>query len=195
MIPRQTDLIRVTRCGVTFTASRRTVAHIDYTLAAFRAAFPHAILTIIQSCYHKGVAMSAGTHDYDAVLDFGFEGHLTTMGGDADWRRLERFLRIHGWAAFWRNWPGDEHVHAISLPRWVKGIGYVFHTVVGYLIDGGMSLYGRIVSSSQVHDYVTGLDALADHAPDHDWRPNPQPVFSYKRWTLAHGIPLDGSVR
>lgn len=194
-IPRATDIITVTRLGVTFKASRRTVAHIDYTYDAFRRVFPMRFLLIIQPCYSRGIAASKGSHDYDAVIDFGYIGSLTSMGEEVDWRRLEHFLRVHGWAAFYRDWPGDKHVHAISLPPWVKGVGYVFRTVVGYLVDGGRSLTGRVTGGSQINDYVTGLDGLAGHNADTDWRPNPQPIFNYRAWVLKNGIPRNNSVK
>lgn len=199
MVARATDLIAVTRAGRTFKASRRTVAHIDATFAAFAQQFPKARLSIIQACYNSTVAASAGTHDRDAVFDFGFSGVLVPGGNDAaQWLRLQRFLRNHGWGCWWRHtgtWAAQSawHVHGFSLP---VGLA-TFATQVGEFIDGGQSTLGRVVASSQLADYLTEKDGLAGHACDHTWRPSPisSSVFRYVPWVLRHGIPRNGSVK
>lgn len=192
MVARSTDLITVTRLGRRFKASRRTVAHLDKTIAAFNRHFPNAKLTIIQTCYNTGVAASAGTHDFDACFDFGFTGHGVT------WPALQRFLRRLGWGCWWRRtgtWsaPAAYHVHAFSLPVGLKK----FPTKVGEFIDGGQSSVGRVIASSQLVDYLQFKDGLADHAPDPTWRPSriSTSVFRYLPWVAVHGVPRNGSVK
>lgn len=198
-LPRSTDLISVTRAGHTFKASRRTVAHLDYTFAAFAAQFPKARLTILQTCYHDG-PLSAGTHDLDAVFDFGFTGEMYPTYQrhtvESDWLRLQRFLRNHGWGCWWRHtgtWAKSSawHIHAFSLPVGLQR----FATKVGEFVDGGQSTLGRVVASSQLEDYLTHHDGLTGHAPDNTWRPTPLRAFRYLPWVAAHGIPRNGSVR
>lgn len=96
--------------GRSFTCSRRTAAHLDDTKARLTRSHSGAYLQIIQGCNHKGWAPSAGTHDYDAVLD------LRIIG--LDWWTAQRFLRECGWACWYRylgSWAHDQHIHAVSL--------------------------------------------------------------------------------
>jgi hypothetical protein len=175
----QGELLTVWRLGHKFQASRRTIQHLDWTIARLKRRFPWATLIIIQTCYHTGVNASAHTHDKDCVFDFRISG-LT-------WRRAQIFLRNAGWGAWWRHtgeWadPHAWHLHAISLPPGlVRGkdalqVGEAFHKlgiVVGEYIDGGYTTTGKIVATSQVVDYlaVPSLDGLADHGPDPTWHP------------------------
>ena len=98
--------------GKTFRCSRRTAAHIRDTqrrLTQNYGAGHH--LRIIQGCYNTTIAASAGTHDYDCVIDLEVVGF--------GWDRGEKFMRNCGWAAWHRTkaqgFSGD-HLHAISLP-------------------------------------------------------------------------------
>ena len=194
------ELITVTRCGHTFTASRRTVQHLDWTIARLKRFFPWARLEIIQPCYRSrvpggGASASAGTHDYDCVFDFRIRG----LG----WRRAQKFLRRSGWAAFWRHtgiWSSrsEWHIHAVSLPRGLPQhptaaqVGLAYHTrgiVVGVYIDGGVTTRGYVCASSQVVDYMASppRDALADHAPDPTFHPRdiPATAYAYNPWRAA----------
>jgi hypothetical protein len=143
------ELVVEARCGLTFKASRRTFAHIDYTIDLLAQLSPDARLHIAQGCYHDG-PLSAGTHDFDAVLDFTISG-LSWLDGQA-------FLRRCGWAAWWRHtgtWAAESawHFHAISL-------GYT--TRVGVFVP------------AQVDDYYRhSLGLKGEHASglDHTWFP------------------------
>lgn len=202
MVARATDLITVTRLGRRFRASRRTVAHIDKTVAAFGKQFPHASLRIIQGCYNTTVSASAGTHDFDACFDFGFTGALVPgQPVEAQWLRLQRFLRNQGWGCWWRHagtWAAESawHVHGFSLPVGLKA----FQTKVGEFIDGGASQGKPGEGSSQLVDYLDeslGLAGQHNSGCDHTWRPAPMAlsVFRYLPWVALHGIPRNGSVK
>lgn len=187
-----TDLITVTRLGRTFKASRRTVAHLDYTIAAFARKFPKARLVIIQPCYNTGVAASAHTHDYDAVFDFGFAGSFPGLTAARKWRRFSIFMRNHGWGGWWRHtgsWaaPSEWHFHGFTLPADLLH----FATRVGTYIDGGLSSEGRVTASSQLADYLGGALGLAGqhkNGSDTAWRPKNlrSRVFDYDRWVRAN---------
>lgn len=148
--------------GVTFKSTERTAAHLQSTITQLAKAHPGTRLRIIQPCYNTTVAASAGTHDYDAVFDFEIVG--------MDWWAAQRFLRTQGWACWFRHngtWANEAswHIHAISL-------GYPGK--VGKYIDGGLSLYGRRVATSQVEDYFNHAFGLANqHRPrsDTSWFP------------------------
>lgn len=181
------ELIWVTRAGKSFKASRRTVQHLDWTIARLRRFYPWARLEILQTCYHVGYAPSAGTHDFDCVLDFRIRG-LT-------WRRAQRFLRRSGWFVWWRHsgiWaPRSEwHLHAGSLPRGLPShptaaeVGLAYHhrgIVVGEFIDGGVTTMGYVAGSSQVVDYMANppRNGLADHSIDSTWHPRDIPAMAY----------------
>lgn len=190
----QTDIIKVTRLGHTFRASRRTVAHLDYTIKKFKKKFPKARLVIFQTPYHTGVEASAGSHDYDAVFDFGFTGYIPGMTERRKWRRFLKFMRNRGWGIWWRRtgyWRPRRrwHLHGFTLPVGLKS----FTTRVGYLIDGGVSSSGRRWASSQLADYTATpmLDGLAGHARDDCYKPKDirATVFNYRRWVERHGAP------
>lgn len=189
----QTDIITVTRLGHTFKASRRTVAWLDWLIADFHVIFPHSRLVMYQSCYNTGVSASAGTHDFDAVFDFGFTGTLGRPTTFWRWLRFQRFIRNHCAAGWWRHtgsWssPSEYHVHCFVLPADLKH----FTTEVGEFIDGGASQGRPGSSSSQLADYLDGSFGLVgEHSPrtDHTWRPRTIKSFNYARWVRTHGIP------
>ncbi len=144
-----------TIAGKTFKCSARTAAHVEHTIARLKVTHPTARLEIIQGPYNSTIAASSGTHDYDAVFDFRIVG----MNANSDqWYAAQRFLRSLGWACWYRHtgtWAptGAWHIHAISL-------GYLGK--VGKYIDGGVSLYGRKVATSQVDDYYNHAFGLAN---------------------------------
>jgi hypothetical protein len=150
--------------GRTFRASRRTWAHLDYTIEQLAQDAPTCSLRVIQGCYNTGVKQSAGTHDYDAVLDVEIVG----MG----WSNAQGFLRRCGWAAWWRQPPTfSNHIHMVSL-------GYPGQ--VGVYVPG------------QVTDYLQHRTGLAGHAADASWFPDDinSTVFDFDQWNEAH-MPLN----
>jgi hypothetical protein len=158
------EIITVTRAGRTFRCSRRTAAHIDYTVERLAQVEPDARLAIIQPCYNTGVAASAGTHDFDACLDVQIVG--------MDWWSAQRFLRQCGWAAWLRYPPTFSwHIHMVSL-------GYPGR--VGIYVPG------------QVDDYYAHRSGLVGHVPDTSWHPDDiaETVFDYPTWEDAH-MPLN----
>ncbi len=137
--------------GQFFKCSRRTAAHLDYTIAELKKVNPQAVFHIIQGCYNTTVSASAGTHDYDAVLDVAIAG--------MDWNVAQLFLRRHGWAAWWRKPPTfTNHIHMVSL-------GYTSR--VGVFVPG------------QVSDYYANRSGLVGHAMDPTPHPDPQWVFDF----------------
>jgi GH25 family lysozyme M1 (1,4-beta-N-acetylmuramidase) len=114
-------------------------------------------LTVVQGSYNAGtVSASAGTHDGGGVVD------LLAW----DWKQKVRVLRATGFAAWYRPtvkglW--GEHIHAV-------------------LID-----HGRLSPSAarQVGAYRAGRDGLKSNRADPFWRPDPIPVFDYRRATRS----------
>lgn len=172
-----------TVAGVTFKSSARTAAHLRDTIAALKRSHPEARLRIIQPCFTdpQKYPLSAGTHSLDAVFDVEIVGMNT---GSDQWYAAQRFLRANGWAAWFRHtgsWasPNAWHIHMISL-------GYPGK--VAKYIDGGVSLYGRKVASSQVDDYYAHAYGLANqHRPGSDtsWFPPDikATIFDYNAYT------------
>lgn len=161
----------------TFVCSQVSAANLLDLQEKLSKAHPGARIHVMQACNNKGVRLSAGTHDYDAVFDISCSG--------ITWEELQRFCRAHGWAAWWRHtgsWssPSSFHVHMISLAAVKAGCK------VGKYIDGGRSL-GTPGNSSQVADYYNhalGLAGQHDSGDDHTWHPAniDATVFDYKAW-------------
>lgn len=154
--------------GRTFRASRRTFAHLDYTIDRLPAG---CALRVIQGCFNTTVAASAGTHDKDACLDVEVVG--------MSWLDAQWFLRQAGWAAFYRT-PAQgftPHLHMVS-------IGY----------PGGPSAVGIYVPA-QVDDYyrhALGLKGQHNSGADRTRFPTDiaSTVFDYQSWKDAH-MPLN----
>lgn len=151
------EVITVTLAGKTFRAGRRTAAHIEWTIERLSKAHPNARLRIMQGSYNTEVSASAGTHDLDGVIDCAID--------DVDWLNAQRFLRTHGWAAWWRR-PDQgfsNHIHMVSL--------------------GCPGPLGVFVPR-QIDDYWNRRDGLSGHAPDGSWFPNDiaSTIFDYPRW-------------
>jgi hypothetical protein len=156
-MPDPAEVITVTLGGLTFRTGRRTAAHIEYTRQRLAKTHPSAQLRIMQGSYNTDVPASAGTHDKDAVIDCELEG--------VDFLNAQRFLRSHGWAAWWRR-PDQgfsNHIHAISL--------------------GCPGPLGAFVPR-QIDDYWNRRDGLASHAPDLSFFPKDidSTIFDYPRW-------------
>jgi hypothetical protein len=138
---RPAEVIDTTLNGVTFRAGRRTAAHLAWTDDGARRR--GALLRVIQPCYNTGVGASAGTHDFDGVLDVEVEGMA--------WLDGQRFLREHGWAAWYRFPPTfGNHLHMVSLG--CPG-------PVGVYVPG------------QVDDYYAHRNGLKGHDRDVTWHP------------------------
>lgn len=138
--------------GRSFHCSRRTGAFLDF----LKDMLPERCdLRIIQGCYNTSVSASAGTHDYDAVLDV----YITGLS----WSAMQTIIRQWGGAGWWR-YPAQgftNHIHFVVL-------GY--RTRVGIYVPG------------QVQDYYNHRNGLAGHSYDGSYHPSPQFVFDYTRY-------------
>lgn len=100
---------RKTMYGQTVTGSLRTICHIDrlYNLSLKRFDSP---LTIIQPPYNSSVSASAGTHDYDAVIDWYIPG--------VSYWTAQRWSRANGLWGWYRptNSQWSNHLHGGTIP-------------------------------------------------------------------------------
>jgi hypothetical protein len=154
---RPAQVIDTTLNGVTFRAGRRTAAHLAWTDDEARLRGHQ--LRVIQPCYNTGVAASAGTHDFDGVVDVEVE--------NMDWLDGQRFLREHGWAAWYRFPPKfGNHIHMVSLG-----------------CPGPVGIY----VPGQVDDYYAHRNGLKGHAKDLTWQPADidSTVFDYPAYEEA----------
>lgn len=150
--------------------SFRTLCHLDRIDRLARKKYGRGVV-VIQSAYNTTVAASAGTHDFDACLDAYIPG--------VSWWGQQKFFRANGWGAWYRYPPlFGNHIHMISLPeREGQSISddYRVHGFkVGKYVDGGHSVYGREVTSSQLYDYYKRAFGLSNqHTPgsDKSWHP------------------------
>jgi hypothetical protein len=154
--------------GRRFRCSKRTAAHLDHTKKELRKKAERDkktyTLRIIQGCYNTGVAASAGTHDFDAVLDVQIVG--------MDWYEAQRFLRKLGWAAWVRVPPTfSYHIHMISLPPYKLQ----FVQKVGIYVPG------------QVDSYYDHTSGLVGDAPDNTWHPDNirVTIFNYEAYVKS----------
>lgn len=146
--------------------SLRTIAHLDQTSKRAVRRWGHEI-EVIQGAYNDDIEQSAGTHDYDAVLDV-FIPNIA-------WWTQQRWLRYQGWAAWYRYPPTfGYHIHMISL-------GY--STRVGIYVPG------------QVDDYYAHRDGLATHYYDGSDHPDniASTIFHFAEWEreMRENMPLD----
>ena len=130
-----------------------------------------AEIVILQRAYNSSVPASAGTHDFDMVWDLYIPG--------VDWWRQQRFFRANGFACWYRHPPKfGNHIHGFSLPP-LEGVVrsddfQVAGFRVGKYVDGGFSIFGRRIASSQLDDYFLRAFGLANaHTPgsDKSWYP------------------------
>lgn len=110
---------------------------------------------VAQGSYNAGnVAASAGTHDLGGVWDCSVSGmNRKQIGATVKW------LRRAGFAAWFRDWPGNQHIHAV-----LRG-----HRVMSP------------AAKAQAVAYDNGRDGLAGNAPDHAWKPRRPRRFSYRQ--------------
>lgn len=154
--------------GVSFRASSRTQQHLLHTIARLAIKHPGARLVILQPCYNTGVEQSAGTHEFDAVLDVEIVG--------LNWWDAQRFLRELGWAAWFRHtgkWasPNAWHIHMISLPPGIPANPTADDVTAAFEAIG--LRVGEFVPG-QVDDYYAhalGLKGQHRAGIDHSWFP------------------------
>lgn len=115
---------------------------------------------VTQGGYNKGgVAASAGTHDGGGVWDMSVIGM-----GDKQIHAAVKWMRKAGFAAWYRNWDGNRHIHAVLLGH--------------RKASGG--------AKDQMTDYRQHRDGLAAHAWDNEWRPEPK----LPRWSHRQNRPI-----
>lgn len=173
--------------GKAVVGSLRSIAAIDYLNTLAIKKFGRGV-EVIQSAYNTGVRASAGTHDYDACFDVFIPG--------VPWAEQQAFFRANGSGAYWRKPPAfGNHIHLFVLPPregHVLSDDYrVLGFKVGKYVDGGWSLYGRKVTSSQLDDYYAKRNALSGHAHDPSWFPAaPQPIFDLTAYIARQRGPV-----
>lgn len=161
-----------------FRATGWTAGHLQRTIEVLAQKHPGTHLHISQASYHTGYEPSAGTHDFDGVLDVRIDG--------LKWNQAQRFLRGQGWAAWHRTTDqgfDSEHIHMVTIPRGLSGrptarqVGEAYKALgikVGKYIDGGITTEGKVVGSSQIVDYFAhSLGLKRKHQPGNDptWFP------------------------
>lgn len=189
--PKPTDMVRwskKTTGGKTITASFRTIAHLDYLNTKALSKF-HQEIQVIQSPYNKGVEQSVGTHDFDAVWDLWIPG--------VDPLVQQWFFRSNGFACWFRHPPlFGNHIHGFTLPpREGKDVSDDFKMAgfeVGKYVDGGWSVYGHLITSSQIADYYNhsfGLKGQHNSGADHSRFPKDiaATIFDLDKFVASHG--------
>lgn len=168
-----------TIAGVTFRCSNRTAWHLRWTLFVLALRFPKARLVIYQTCYHTGVDLSKGTHDFDCCFD------VWIIGLDP-WR-AQRFLRRRGWAAWYRHtgvFVGDEHIHMVSLPTGLSASPDAAEVLAAYRRLGirvGVFVPGQVADH---YHHAFGLAEEHTAGSDHSWFPDNinRTVFRRRWW-------------
>lgn len=116
-------------------------------------------IEIIQSAYNTTVAASAGTHDYDAVVDLYIPG--------VGWWEQQRFFRANGLGCWYRHPPKfGNHVHGFTLPvpeGNYRGDDFAMQgTKVGVYVPGQLEDY---------YKHAFGLYGLHTPGSDKSWFP------------------------
>lgn len=169
--------------GRAIKGSFRTICHLNRLNNLSVKRFKTEIV-VIQRDWNTGVAASAGTHDYDAVWDLYIPG--------VSWKAQQKFFRRNGLAC-WHRYPPlfSDHIHGFTLPpREGKDVSDDFKVAgfkVGQYVDGGYSLYGRRVTSSQIDSYyrhAVGLARQDGTGGDPTWFPPDisDTIFNLKRY-------------
>ena len=161
-----------------FDASGWTAGHLKQTIDVLKKKHPDKKLVIFQPSFNTNVELSAGSHDFDGVFDVWIQG---MTGGVA-----QRFLRNQGWAAWHRHtgkFKNNVHIHMATIPPGLPAkptatqVGAAYKKLglkVGTLIDGGVTVTGKVITSSQIVDYYKHAFGLAgQHTPNSDksWFP------------------------
>lgn len=153
--------------GKTFRCSEWVAGHLEYTVARLKIEHPKARLRIIQATFSDG-PYSAGTHDFDAVLD------VEIIGLAFD--QAQTFLRKCGWAAWWRHtgtWAprSNWHIHMASIPPKLSGRPTAAQVSTAY---GALGVRVGGFVPAQVADYFNhalGLKGQHGSGSDKSWFP------------------------
>jgi hypothetical protein len=157
--------------GKMVTGSFRHIAHLNRLNNQSVNRFKTGI-AVIQPAYNSTVAASAGTHDYDACADIYIPG--------VEWWKAQGFFRARGFGCWYRHPPtfSLSHIHGFTIPPAsgkVRADDYRDGGfTVGLYVDGGVSRYGSLRSSSQLVDYYNhafGLSGMHSPGSDRSWYP------------------------
>lgn len=168
--PKSNQICSLELNGRKYEAGFRSLCHMNRLDRLARKKFGKGI-TILQPPFNDTVTASAGTHDQDAVWDVCIEG--------VSWWEQQRFFRVNGFGCWYRYPPlFGNHIHGFTLPPNRGGpVADDFKQAglkVGKYVDGGLSLLGRAVTTSQITDYYAGAFGLAGQhqvGSDKSWRP------------------------
>lgn len=158
---------RRTTSGRPVYGTLRAIAWLDHVNDLSMKRFGRGV-DVIQSAFNTGVAASEGTHDFAECYDVRIAG--------VPWLDQQAFFRANGAGAYARvaGWT-TPHIHLFVLPPVSAGtVSLRFRNAgikVGKYVDGGWSVYGRVVGSSQISDYYLHRNALSNHAIDPTWFP------------------------
>lgn len=149
-----------TPAGHSVFGSRYLAYHWARTYRRFKEQFPDAEVYILQGAYNKGVPQSAGTHDWDGVLDVWVTG--------VDWRDAERFFREEDWIGWWRH-----------TGSWARSSKFHIHMISAHTPNRKGSLI-----PSQLASYAAGRLGLARSVDGRDPAPHPTKInrFDYDAW-------------
>ena len=116
-------------------------------------------IVIIQSAYNTTVRASAGTHDYDAVVDLWIPG--------VGWWEQQRFFRANGLGCWYRHPPKfGNHIHGFTLPApegKYRGDDFAMQgTKVGIYVPGQLEDY---------YKHAFGLAGMHTPGSDKSWFP------------------------
>lgn len=167
----------------------RHIAHLDRMNNLAKARYGEEVV-VIQSAWNTTIRASAGTHDKDMTADL--------MIPNVSWWEQQRFFRRNGFGCWYRQTtPGlwSNHIHGFTLPH-VVGTNvsddwFAHGYKVGIYVDGGISVNGRTMTSSQIQDYYNHAFGLKDqHAKgsDHSWFPPSieATIFDYGAYRKRH---------
>lgn len=116
-------------------------------------------LVVIQPDWNKGVAASAGTHDFDSVWDIFIPG--------VGWWDQQRFFRANGLGCWYRHPPlFGNHIHGMTLPvpeGKVRGDDFAVRGFkVGVFVPGQLTDY---------YNEAFGLSGRHTPGSDNSWFP------------------------
>lgn len=135
--------------GVRFTGSFYVVTNMQWLQTKAPKQLGYQV-HLMQPPYNDG-PLSAGTHDLDNPSDARPDRGFIDLD---DGFRFQNWLRRKGWWCWFRHtgsWAAKStwHIHGGPLPP----DGHNFTTKVGVYVDGGLSQFGKITTSSQIMDY------------------------------------------